>query len=91
MLGLSTENVPALDRGTTRSVDAREESEDASAFRPAQPSQDQRWAAIYYDVQSMASAAYHSRQHHGRLHVAPVNVDPILAATAGLLARYAQS
>lgn len=58
--------------------------------------QDQRWAAIYYDVRSMANATHHSMAnatHHDDgttigFTWSRADVEAILAATAGLFVRY---
>ncbi|MBI1379234.1 MAG: hypothetical protein GC157_17410 [Frankiales bacterium] len=50
--------------------------------------QDQRWAAIYYDVKGLASAAHHDDSTTDGFGWDAGDANAVLAATAGLLARY---
>lgn len=59
-----------------------------SKIKPEDRSQDERWAAIYYDVKSMASAAHHDDGTTEGFTWRRNDAEAILAATAGLLARY---
>lgn len=56
----------------------------------AQRTQEQRWAAIYHDVRSMANAAHHDDNTAEDLSWSRADAEAILAATAGLLGRYTQ-
>lgn len=58
---------------------------------PQQRSQDQRWAAIYHDVKSLASAAHHDDETTDGFTWRRADTEAILAATAGLLCRYTAS
>lgn len=62
-----------------------------SKIKPVDRSQDQRWAAIYYDVKSMASAAHHDDNTTDGFSWNRADAEAVLAATAGLLARYTAS
>lgn len=53
-----------------------------------QRTQDQRWAAIYYDVKSMASAAHHDDATTNDFVWFRADAEAILAATAGLLRKF---
>lgn len=53
-----------------------------------QRGQEQRWAAIDWDVKSMASAAHHDDRTTDDFPWSRVDAEAILAATAGLLERY---
>ena len=53
--------------------------------------QEQRWAAIYHDVKSMTSAAHHDDNVTDGFTWSHTDAEAILAATAGLLARYTAS
>jgi hypothetical protein len=53
--------------------------------------QDQRWAAIYYDAKSLASAAHHDDDTTDGFTWKRADAEAILAATAGLLGRYTAS
>lgn len=50
--------------------------------------QDQRWAAIYWDVKGMAHAAHRDDSTTEGFSWSRADAETILAATAGLLARY---
>ena len=50
--------------------------------------QDQRWAAIYYGVKSMASAAHHDDYSTLGFVWQRADAEAILAATTGLLLRF---
>ncbi|MEV4201094.1 hypothetical protein [Micromonospora globbae] len=56
----------------------------------AKRTQDQRWAAIYWDVKSMAHAAHHDDSTAEGFSWSRADAEAILAATAGLLRRYTQ-
>jgi hypothetical protein len=53
--------------------------------------QEQRWAAIYYDVRGMASAAHHDGNVSFDFTWRRADAEAILAATAALLGRYTSS
>ena len=53
-----------------------------------QRNQEQRWAAIYWDVKSMASAAHHDDSTTEGFSWSRADAEAILAATAGLLGKY---
>lgn len=55
-----------------------------------QRSQGQRWAAIYWDVKSIANAAHHDDGTTEGFAWSRADAEAILAATAGLLLRYTQ-
>lgn len=59
-----------------------------SKVKPEDRSQDQRWAAIYHDVKSMASAAHHDDKTTKNFIWRRADAEAVLAATAGLLLRY---
>lgn len=59
--------------------------------KPEERSQDKRWAAVYYDVRSMASAAHHDDDTTDGFTWNRADAEAILAATAGLLGRYVAS
>lgn len=50
--------------------------------------QDQRWAAVFYDVKSLASAAHHDDEITAGFTWTRADAEAILAVTAGLLGRY---
>ncbi|WP_143101904.1 hypothetical protein [Amycolatopsis marina] len=54
----------------------------------ARRTQEQRWAAIYWDVKSMVNAAHHDDSTTEGFTWSRPDADAILAATAGLLGRY---
>ena len=56
-----------------------------------QRGQEQRWAAIYWDVRSLANAAHHDDSTTEGFSWTRLDAEAILAATAALLARYTQS
>jgi hypothetical protein len=56
-----------------------------------QRTQDQRWAAIYHDVKSMASAAHHDDATTEDFVWSRADAEAILAATAGLLLRFTKA
>lgn len=58
---------------------------------PEQRTQEQRWAAIYYDVKSMASAAHHDDGTTDGFTWTRSDAAAILAATAGLLHYFTNS
>lgn len=53
--------------------------------------QNQRWAAIYWEVKAMASAAHHDDDTTEGFSWGRADAEAVLAATAGLLAKYTQS
>lgn len=59
-----------------------------SKIKPEDRTQDQRWATIYHDVKSMASAAHHDDTTTDGFSWTRADAEAVLAATAGLLARY---
>lgn len=59
-----------------------------SKVKPEDRTQDDRWAAIYHDVKSMANAAHHDDGTTSQFSWQRADAEAILAATAGLLARY---
>lgn len=59
-----------------------------AAVVPQQRTQEQRWAAIYHDVSSMASAAHHDDDATAGFTWTRADAEAILAMTAGLLDRY---
>lgn len=59
-----------------------------SRINAVERTQEQRWAAIYYDVKSMASAAHHDDDTTEGFVWSRTDAEAMLAATAGLLARY---
>lgn len=59
-----------------------------SKIKPEDRSQDERWAAIYYDVKSMASAAHHDDGTTEGFIWRRADAEAVLATTASLLARY---
>ncbi|MFI5490565.1 hypothetical protein [Micromonospora echinaurantiaca] len=56
----------------------------------AQRTQDQRWAAIYWDIKNMAHAAHHDDSNTDGFSWSRADAEAILAATAGMLGRYTQ-
>ncbi|MBL6280112.1 hypothetical protein JMF97_28520 [Micromonospora fiedleri] len=56
----------------------------------AQRTQDQRWAAIYWDVKGMTHAAHHDGGTTEGFSWSRADAEAIMAATAGLLRRYTQ-
>lgn len=54
-----------------------------------QRTQDQRWAAIYYDIKGLASAAHHDDDTTDGFAWSRQDAEAILAATGGLLVLYA--
>jgi hypothetical protein len=56
-----------------------------------QRTQEQRWAAIYWDVKSMANAAHHDDSTTEDFSWSRADAEAILAGTAGLLGRYTQA
>jgi hypothetical protein len=60
-------------------------------FKAEDRTQDQRWAAIYYDVKGMASAAHHDDETTDSFTWTRTDAEAILVATAGLLTRYTAS
>ena len=60
-------------------------------FSAEDRTQDQRWAAIYYDVKGMASAAHHDDETTAGFTWTRTDAEAILVATAGLLTRYTAS
>ena len=59
-----------------------------SLIKAEDRTQGQRWAAIYYDVKSMASSAHHDDQTTDGFVWNRSDAEALLAATAGLLAHY---
>ncbi|MFI5950396.1 hypothetical protein ACIA8B_22800 [Micromonospora chalcea] len=51
---------------------------------------DQRWAAIYWDIKSMANAAHHDDGTTAGFAWSRADAEAILATTAGLLLKYTQ-
>ncbi|MFD2414814.1 hypothetical protein [Amycolatopsis pigmentata] len=50
--------------------------------------QDERWAAIYYDTKTMTSAAHHDDTTTDTFRWSQADAEAVLATTAGLLKRY---
>lgn len=59
-----------------------------SKIKAEDRTQDERWATIYYDVKSMASAAHHDDSTTGGFSWNRADAEALLAVTAGLLTRY---
>jgi hypothetical protein len=59
-----------------------------SKIKAEDRTQDERWATIYYDVKSMASAAHHDDSTTEGFSWNRADAEAVLAATAGLLTRY---
>jgi len=59
-----------------------------SKIKPEDRSQDERWAAIYYDVKSMAGAAHHDDGTTEGFIWRRADAEAVLAPTASLLVRY---
>jgi hypothetical protein len=55
---------------------------------PEQRTQEQRWAAIFFDVKGMASAAHHDDETTSGFVWGRADAEAILATTAGLLRRF---
>ena len=55
--------------------------------KPDERTQEQRWAAIYYSVKSLAHAAHHDDQRTAGFTWTRADAEAVLAATAGLLRR----
>lgn len=55
---------------------------------PEARSQEQRWAAIYYDVKSMTSAAHHDDGTTASFLWTSADAEGVLASTAGLLRKF---
>lgn len=55
---------------------------------PEERDQQQRWAAVFYDVRSVASAAHHDDATTDGFSWTCVDAEAVLATTASLLARY---
>ncbi len=53
--------------------------------------QEQRWAAIYWDVKSMANAGHHDDTTTAGFSWNRTDAEAILVTTAALLGRYTQS
>ncbi len=61
---------------------------DVFKLKAAERTQEQRWAAIYYGVLSLASAAHHDDEVTTDFFWSRPDAEAVLAATAGLLARF---
>ena len=63
-------------------------AQSVSSTPASQRIQEQRWAAIYWDVKSMANAAHHDDDTTEDFSWSRADAEAILASTAGLLGRY---